>query len=139
MDPAAQARDQRCVSRGIYEILESLTCGGFPIRSARESAPAVNRIRVRTLCGYFSKYVTVIQKGNIKRLRYEIKDGKRSPFGLCIGNSVSVFTDDPGFWQCEASGAEANAEAYRLWETRVTKSSSNCGSQSQNVFPAQSV
>src|SRR5882757_4131023 len=35
MDPAVQARDQRCVSLGIYEILE--TCGGFPIRSARES------------------------------------------------------------------------------------------------------
>jgi hypothetical protein len=34
-------RDQRCVSLGIYEILEILTCGGFPIRSATESPSAV--------------------------------------------------------------------------------------------------
>jgi hypothetical protein len=54
-------RDQRWVSRGIYEILESLTRGGFPIRSARGSASAGIGIRVRTLCGNFSKYVTVIQ------------------------------------------------------------------------------
>ena len=54
-------RDQRCVSLGIYEILEILTCGGFPIRSARESTSAAIRIPVRKLCRYFSKFVTFIQ------------------------------------------------------------------------------
>jgi hypothetical protein len=51
-------------------------------RSGRhgKSASAVIRIRARTLCGYFSKHVTVIQKGNIKLLRFEVKDGKR-PLG----------------------------------------------------------
>ena len=61
MDPAVPIRDQRCVSLGIYEILEILTCGGFPTRLARESTSAVIRIRVRKLCRYFSKFVTFIQ------------------------------------------------------------------------------
>jgi hypothetical protein len=105
MDPAVPVRDQRCVSLGIYEILEILTCGGFPIRSARESTSAVIRIRVRKLCRYFSKFVTFIQwqyqaapLGDQRHIDYR--------FGLSIGHSVSVFADDPGFWQCEASGDE---------------------------------
>jgi hypothetical protein len=43
------------------KILEILTCGGFPIRSARESASTVIRTEVRKLCRYFSKFVTFIQ------------------------------------------------------------------------------
>jgi hypothetical protein len=104
-----QVRDQGCVSLDIYEILEILTCGGFPIRSERESASAVIRIRVRTLCGYFSKYVTFIQR---QYRAAPLRDQRRKSIRLSVGHSVSVFADDPGFWQCEVSGDEANAEGF---------------------------
>jgi hypothetical protein len=42
------------------KILEILTCGGFPIRSARESASTAIWTEVRKLCRYFSKFVTFI-------------------------------------------------------------------------------
>jgi hypothetical protein len=89
-----QARDQRCASRGIYEILESLTCGGFPISGKgigirRKSDQRADVMSVfLKICDSPSK---AISSGSITRSTTE----SHTFPALCIGHSVSVFTDHP--------------------------------------------
>jgi hypothetical protein len=79
------------------------------------------------ICDSHSK---AILSGSVTRSRTE-----NHPFpGLCIGYTVSVFTDQPVSGNARLLALKQRG-GLPTWETRVTKSSSNCGSQSENNFP----
>jgi hypothetical protein len=119
MDPAVPARDQRCVSRGICKILESLTCGGFPIRSAWEIGVRRNSDQGADVMRVFLKTCDSHSKRQYQAAPFRGQRRKTTPWASAL-----------------ATVHRSHAGSLPTWETGVTKSSSNCGSQSQNVFAA---
>jgi hypothetical protein len=105
-------------SLGIYEILEILPCGEFPMMSARESASI--RIRVRKLCGYFLEFVTFIQWQYRAAPLRDQRGISITVSVFSIDHSVSVFTDDPG---------SGNAKLLAMKQTRRLTDSGNQGHQ----------